>query len=116
MDWKVYKQPVWYSSMKSKEPMDFHFCKADIDDGAFIILPHYTKKFQIKGYSVWFQAKSHITQGGDNFALKIRKCDSFNDGRRIAENFYDEFKAGNEPKYIGTQYFESDIYIEGPFI
>ena len=117
MDWKMYSRFMWMSGMKG-DGMNFKFCKSDIvdNDGVFVVIPHYYKSFAIKGYSVWYQSKAHVQQGGSNFALKInRKCSSFDDGVKIAEQFYTDFKSGKNPKFVGTQYFDSDTYMEGTF-
>lgn len=116
MNWQYYSRFMWVNGMKGNG-MDFKFCKSEMvdNDGVFVILPHYYKSFTIKGYSVWYQSKTHVQQGGGNFALKIKKCNSFEDGKRIAEQFYTDFKAGKNPKFSGTQYFDSDTYMEGTF-
>ena len=116
MEWRICKRPQWFRGMKSNKLKEFEFIRAEIDEGVFLVFPHYDKKFEIKAYSVWLQTNSHVIDGGDNFALKIRKCDSFSEGCRIARSFYEELKEGNNPKFIGTQYIDSDIYLDGPFI
>lgn len=115
MNWKHYSKYVWERGM-GNGGMNFEFCKSDsVDNGVFFILRHYTKTYAIKGYSVWYQDISHIQQGGTNFALKIKTCKSFEDGKQIAEKFYTDFKNGKQPKVVGTQYINSDTHIAGPF-
>lgn len=113
MDWQYYSKFMWVSGMKG-DGMNFKFCKSEVvdNDGVFVVLPHYYKSFAIKKYSVWYQGREHVQQGGNNFGLKIKTCGSFEEGKKIAEQFYADFKAGVKTKFIGSRYFDSDTYME----
>lgn len=115
MNWTHYTKYVWERGM-GNEGMNIEFCKSEpVDNGVFFILRHYTKSYTIKGYSVWYQDVSHIQKGGANFALKIKTCKSFEDGKQIAEKFYTAIKSGKQPKVAGTQYISPDALISGAF-
>ena len=117
MNWRKYAKIMWMHGMKDPNGQEFMYCVSDpIDKGVFIILPHYNKSYKVKGYSLWFQNEQHISSGGDNFGLKIKKCSSFEEGMRLAENIYDDFRAGVDIRTIGTQYFDADTMLEGPFM
>ena len=114
MNWELCNKYMWVNGMNSD--MNFEFYKSGIvDNGVFFILKHYNKSYGVKGYSVWYQDASHVQQGGANFALKIKTCKSFDDGKAVAEKFYTAFKSGKQPKTLGTQYITFDTYLNGPF-
>ncbi len=115
MDWRKYRHKAWVHGMKDPNGMNFDYMVAEVDDGnrgVLFVLPHYTKKYTIKGYSAWYQSDIHRNSGGDNFGVKIRKCSSFDEGRRLAEQYYEALKNNEEPKAIGTQYFDDDVVID----
>lgn len=118
MDWKFYSKFQWNRGMRGNGK-EFIYCVSEVVDangGVFFILPHYNKAYDIKKYSVWFQDSSHVSVGGDNFALKIKsKCVSFEEGKKIAEDFYTRFRSGQKVKFVGTQMIDDDTYIDGAF-
>lgn len=116
MNWKRLGRQVWRSGMKDAIDVEVQIAELDDNSGVFVVLSHHNKKGDIKKYSVWYQDREMINRGGENFALKIKNCDSFQEGRRIAENYYEDFKENNNPKFIGTQYLNDDILFSGPFI
>ena len=115
MDWRTYQRTTWIGPKDTQLNLKYKLAElSDNSHGVFFILAHYSKKYEIKSYSVWYQ-DSILLKGGDNFALKIRKCSSFEEGQRIAENYYNDFICGANPKAIGTQYIDNDTFIDGPF-
>lgn len=113
MDWMKYRKTQWISGMKNSRAMNFDYLAAtadNLENGEFFITPHYTKSFTIKKYSVWYQS-NEMRANGNNFCLKIKSCKSFEEGKKIAE----QFLAGSiEP--IGTQYLDNDTYLDELYI
>ena len=115
MEWKKYSQQIWTHGMKSMMKIPFYIGIPEDDSGVFIVCATYNKRYSIKNYNIYYQNKEHASIG-ESFVLKIRACSSLDDGRRLAENFYSDFKEGNNPKFEGTQYMSDMTLISGPFI
>lgn len=117
MEWKRYQAPVIYGGKKPKQiNIEYDISYTDDKQGVFFICARYGKADNITSYDVFYQDYDHVKNGGANFVLAIRKCMSFTEGRQIAEKFYNDFKDGNHPKCIGTQYIPDDTHLQGPFI
>lgn len=114
MLWIHQMHSCWLSGWKSSVVTECWGALVD-DSSAFIVFAHYGKNGTIKKYSVWCQNKDMVLRGGDNFALKIRNCSSFDEGKRIAEQYYQEFRDGSNPRNMGTQYISEDTTFDGPF-
>ena len=117
MEWRCYETRVMYGLKKVVSlniPYDISY--TDDRQGVFFVCASYNKNGTINNYGVYFQDNDHVKHGGENFVLYIRKCSSMSEGRRIAEQFYNDVKDGNCPKYIGTQYIPEETHLSGPFI
>ena len=112
MNWKKYISRQWISSIGD---MNIEYLIGEIEDttnAIFMVLPHFNKRGNIKHYSVWYQPKEMILTGGTNFAIKIKKCQSFKEGISIANQYLEDIKNNNELKNIGSQYIDSDTFLD----
>lgn len=117
MEWKKYSGECWNCGMPKKIlgsngmfKYSFYVGFTDNPDERFMVIPFYTKKYTLSKWTVWCQDKSMAARGGKRFALKIRNCDYDTQGMRIAEQFYEELKRGEQPRNMGTQYINSDLF------
>ena len=112
MNWHKVSHTVWQRGWKNQIVASYMIAEVD-ESTILLVFAHYGKQGAVKKYSAWLQNRNML-HGGDNFALKIRDCSSFEEGMRIAEKFNADFAEGNKPKAMGTQYI-TDTTFEGPF-